>query len=249
MAARYLIRFDDICPTMNWPIWRRVENLLVRYEVTPILAVVPDNRDPKLMVQARNGEFWDRVRSWQERGWTIGWHGYQHLYSSHSSGVVGIHDGSEFAELPEEVQRAKLVAAAAIFLDQRVSPKVWIAPGHSFDATTVRLLAEFGVSVISDGFYWHPVERDNCIWLPQQLWRFRSFPLGMWTVCLHINSWKEDELFAFEEDLQRFSAAITSVDSVLECPTRRLTFVDRVFDATYRTAVRFNTRARRRANH
>ncbi len=47
MKARYLIRFDDICPTMNWTIWEQVEQVLRTYHVQPILAVVPDNQDPR----------------------------------------------------------------------------------------------------------------------------------------------------------------------------------------------------------
>ena len=47
--ARFLLRFDDLCPTMNWAMWDAIEAHLVRMEVRPILAVVPDNRDPKLV--------------------------------------------------------------------------------------------------------------------------------------------------------------------------------------------------------
>ena len=46
--ATYLVRFDDICPTMNWEAWEQVENVLVSEGIRPILAVVPDNRDENL---------------------------------------------------------------------------------------------------------------------------------------------------------------------------------------------------------
>ena len=48
MSAKYLIRFDDICPTMKWSTWEKVEDILLRSNVKPILAVVPDNQDPSL---------------------------------------------------------------------------------------------------------------------------------------------------------------------------------------------------------
>ena len=79
MPARYLVRFDDICPTMNWAAWSRIETVLDRHGVAPILAVVPDNRDPKLMVDNSRADFWARVRGWQTKGWTIALHGFQHL--------------------------------------------------------------------------------------------------------------------------------------------------------------------------
>ncbi|HEX2228742.1 MAG TPA: DUF2334 domain-containing protein, partial [Candidatus Binatia bacterium] len=78
MAARYIIRFDDICPTMNWDIWQQIEKILFQNRLEPILAIVPDNRDTSLMVREARSEFWATARSWQARGWTIGVHGYQH---------------------------------------------------------------------------------------------------------------------------------------------------------------------------
>src|SRR4051794_18231999 len=50
MVPRYLLRFDDICPTMNWPIWDRVEQTLIDQDIQPIVAVIPNNQDPALNV-------------------------------------------------------------------------------------------------------------------------------------------------------------------------------------------------------
>src|SRR5262249_15450035 len=77
MEPKYLLRFDDICPTMNWGVWRSVEKILLDTDVKPILAVVPDNRDERLKVGNANEGFWEEVRGWQARSWTIGLHGYQ----------------------------------------------------------------------------------------------------------------------------------------------------------------------------
>ena len=81
-AARVpdLLRFDDICPTMNWGTWDAGRGPDGPLGLRPILAVVPDNRDPKLVAGPPRADFWERVRGWQARGWTIALHGYQHLY-------------------------------------------------------------------------------------------------------------------------------------------------------------------------
>ena len=68
MKSRYLIRFDDICPTMNWSVWESVESILLKYHIKPILAVVPDNQDPQLVVDAPRPDFWEKVRQWQSYG-------------------------------------------------------------------------------------------------------------------------------------------------------------------------------------
>ena len=241
MGARFLVRFDDVCPTMNWSMWERVESLLLKHRVRPILAVVPDNRDPKLVAGELDRNFWDRVRGWKSRGWTIGWHGYQHLYSTPSGGIMDIHVGSEFAGHSAEAQRGKLAAAARIFAEQDVMPAVWVAPGHSFDATTARLLPEFGIQVISDGFFWRPVRRHECTWVPQQLWRFRPLSFGTWTVCLHMNSWSERALAAFGQQLAAYESAITHLDAVLEQPAPRFGIAERAFESAWRMAVRLKS--------
>ncbi len=86
--ARYLIRFDDICPTMNWAVWDSIEEYLIRYRVRPILAVVPDNQDPNLVIDPPRDDFWERVRHWQRMGYSIALHGYQHRYVSSNAGLL-----------------------------------------------------------------------------------------------------------------------------------------------------------------
>src|SRR5262252_3697380 len=87
-STKYLLRFDDICPTMNWQVWSEIEAALLDQDLKPILAVVPDNQDPVLKVDPPVEDFWERVRTWQARGWTIALHGYQHRYVTHSPGIV-----------------------------------------------------------------------------------------------------------------------------------------------------------------
>src|SRR3954454_5834199 len=104
MHARYLLRFDDFCPTMNWAMWRAIEDILIDAHINPILAVIPANQDSKLHIQPPHKMFWDEVRKWQFRGWTIGLHGYRHLYDSGDSGLIGKNRYSEFAGVCREEQ-------------------------------------------------------------------------------------------------------------------------------------------------
>lgn len=216
MAARYLIRFDDICPTMNWDVWERIERLLDFHGVKPLVSIVPDNRDKKLCVDEPNVAFWNRVRDWQTKGWTIGLHGYQHLYETQSAGIVGVNGYSEFAGLSWECQRQKIEMSFGILRREGVRSRVWIAPAHSFDTTTLDILKEFGFEVVSDGMYVRPVrDRLGMIWIPQQMWQFRAMPCGTWTVCYHHNGWRDNQLARLERDLQRFRKHVVTVEDVL----------------------------------
>jgi hypothetical protein len=228
-GARYLVRFDDICPGMNWPRWRQIEGILDVNGVKPLLAVVPQNEDAKLDVGERAPDFWQHVRKWQARGWTIGLHGYQHLYATRDAGIVGLNDRSEFAGLPAAEQADKLSRAVAIFREQSIRPDVWIAPAHSFDAATVAALKDLGIDAISDGFFLS-AHRDarGMLWVPQQIWSFRYRPFGLWTVCYHHNGWSDDDLRRFERDIIDYRTRITSFAEVAAQRVRKRSLVDDV---------------------
>lgn len=46
--AQYLLRFDDLCPTVSRARWERFLPLIEEFGIRPILAVIPDNLDHSL---------------------------------------------------------------------------------------------------------------------------------------------------------------------------------------------------------
>ena len=239
MSARYLVRFDDITAGMAWERWEQIEDLLRAHHVKPLLAVVPDNIDPKLEVDDRRDDFWDRVRGWQADGWSIGLHGHHHDYVNRNGGILGLNRNSEFAGLTYDEQREKIQAGLAVFTEHGVTADAWVAPSHSFDQTTVRALLDEGIDVISDGFGLRAGKAaDGAVWVPQQIWRFASRPAGTWTVCLHHNGWSDDDLDQFDQGLQRFGPQIVSLaDVVAEARSTKLTAADSLLAGTQRGAL------------
>ncbi|HOX57023.1 MAG TPA: DUF2334 domain-containing protein [Candidatus Paceibacterota bacterium] len=200
---------------MNWKVWSAIESALRERNLKPILAVVPDNQDPALRVEAPVEDFWERVRGWQARGWTIALHGYQHRYVTCHPGIVTPRKKSEFAGLPAAEQEEKLRRGMRIFKHHGLKPDLWIAPSNCFDATTVSLLHTVGISMICDGCFRFPfVCERNMFWIPQQLFGFRPAPAGVWTVCYHHNQWTAADLRQFREDLDQYGPEIASVDDV-----------------------------------
>lgn len=234
--ARFLLRFDDITPRMNWSVWDRVENILETAGVSPLLAVVPANADPELDFGPAKERFWQQVRQWQRRGWSIGLHGFEHRYVTRAAGILGRNRYSEFAGLPEAEQRSKLSAALDIFRREHVAADAFVAPAHSFDQTTVRLLDELGVDCISDGYALYPfVCERGLLWVPQQLGKFRPMPVGIWTICLHINDWTRKELAQFERNITAHKGQIDSFGRVRrQYAWRRQRLADRVFGSSFR---------------
>jgi predicted deacetylase len=236
MPATYLVRIDDLCPAMNWPIWDRVEQALVETGVKPILAVVPDNQDRKLNVGLPNRRFWERVREWQARGWSIGVHGYQHLYMTHDAGLIGRNRYSEFAGLRSALQYSKIAKALDIFSHQSVFPDLFIAPAHSFDEVTLKVLAQHGLRYLSDGYSLFPhTDTHGILWVPQQLGAFRDLPAGVWTVCLHINAWRFSDVVALRAELERYRSRISTFDAVAKkYAGRNLKIMDRLSEGAIR---------------
>jgi peptidoglycan/xylan/chitin deacetylase (PgdA/CDA1 family) len=215
---------------MNWAVWDTIERNLVLHNLRPILAVVPDNRDPNLMCDPPALDFWDRVRRWQKMGYSIALHGYQHVYVNDKRGLMRLTPHSEFTGLTYEEQEAKLRKAMAIFTEQGVRADAWVAPSHSFDRTTLKVLAELGVTVVCDGLWpWPHMDKNKLFWLPQQLWEFRPRPAGVWTVCCHHNDWTEKRLEGFGKDLASLASQMTDLATVTQIYAGRpLTLPDRL---------------------
>ena len=201
---------------MNWHIWSEIEALFIERQIKPILAVVPDNQDPALRVSRPLEDFWQRVRQWQSRGWTIALHGHQHRYLTSDAGIVATRKKSEFAGLSAAQQEDKLQRAVQIFQQHGITSEVWVAPGNSFDRVTVSLLPRFGIRIICDGYFRRPfVCPCRMIWVPQQLFEFRPAPAGVWTVCFHSNHWTSETLKRFRQDLARYGPDIASLEDIV----------------------------------
>ena len=249
MKAQYLLRFDDVCPTMNWRVWDAVEAVLCDRQIEPMLAVVPDNRDEKLQVSPPDEHFWDRVRNWQSRGWKIAMHGWQHRLETKNGGIIGLNEVSEFAGFPESEQEAKLRAGLEVLRSEGITSDLWIAPAHSFDYVTLKLLSQLGFRYISDGFSPLPhVDEFGITWIPQQLWSFRRRPFGVWTICLHINRWTSADVLAFQEDTLRYTEAISSPRAILgQFAGRRRTLFDELAGSAYRSLAQAKPKMKRLA--
>lgn len=248
-SARYLIRFDDICPTMNWEVWDKIETILVHHHVKPILAIVPFNQDPDLIVMPARDDFWEQVRRWQAKGWCIAMHGYDHGYITKDAGLVGINARSEFAGLSREIQYQKLSAGIEVFRQHDVNIDVWVAPAHSFDKLTVELLTSLGINYISDGFYFRTVKYLGALWIPQQLWRLRHMPFGLWTSCYHINSYSSSDIDNLERQFCDFKDNIVSfLDVVSSKRSNSITVLDRFFCVGWSMLVKIKRLIKANAN-
>lgn len=194
-VSRFVLRFDDIAPQMAWSRFGGIENLLLKRGIPALVGVVPNCLDQEIMVEPEGTlAFWDRVRSWKSEGWTIAQHGYTHIYQTNDSGILAINDRSEFAGLNYETQLSKLAAGKEIMQDEGVWQPVFMAPAHSFDATTVRALKSLEFQYLTDGYGLYPYEVEGLAAVPQLFASPAHFGFGVYTICVHINNISETRL-------------------------------------------------------
>lgn len=200
MALKYIIRADDACPTMNKASWQKFETLCDEYNVKPIVAVIPDNKDVEFAIEEDDPFFWQKIRTWQNKGWDIALHGLHHnLRHIGFRHLVPINNYGEFPGLSEEYQKSMIHGASAIFCENNIESSIFVAPAHGLDKVTCKVLAEMEVPwVISDGFARDIFYEHGVHWIPQQLWRFETKREGVWTICLHPNDMTSADFKSFE---------------------------------------------------
>ena len=148
---KYLLRFDDICPTMDWDQWNRAVELMDKYDIKPLIGVIPSCADQKLDINPERGDFWQYIKSLQEKGYAIAMHGFEHVYRTKSKGLVGVSNQSEFAGLSYESQYRMLEEGKKIMQENGVDTDIFFAPSHSYDHNTLKALNELGFRWLSDG--------------------------------------------------------------------------------------------------
>ena len=186
MPAKYLIRLDDASEFMDHEKWNPYFEIFDKFSIKPIIAVIPFNKDPEMINKNPDPGFWDNVRNWQKKGYHIALHGYEHLYLTKKSGLIGKNKRSEFAGVLLEKQKDMLEKGYNKFKEEGIDTKIFIAPAHSFDKNTVKALKEITIiEYISDGYFLNPVFSMGIKWIPQQLWKPKTKKYGVWTICYH----------------------------------------------------------------
>ena len=213
--AQYLLRFDDLCPTVSRARWERFLPLIKEFSVQPILAVVPDNQDPELVFAEPDPEFWRQMRAMEAAGAAIALHGYQHLCLKQGRSLLPLHTQTEFAGVPEQVQRHWIRVGMETLRNHGLNPRLWVAPRHGFDRGTLRALRDEGLGCLSDGFARVPFTRNGVACIPQQLWGPVHKTKGLWTICIHSNTAPDALVERLRAFLQSHAAQFTSFDRVL----------------------------------
>lgn len=225
---RYIFRIDDVHPKMDWRKFNRLKNLLFDYDIRPIIAVIPDNKDQELNRGEENYNFWEEIKNFQTKKCTIAMHGYQHKSINRKSGILKICNRSEFADLSYAEQLEKIKKGKKILEDRGVKTEIFVAPGHSFDKNTIKALKEEGFNYISDGIALWPFRKYNIVWIPQIVWMSRKILVGIATFCLHSDILTERDFQKIEKFIREHKKQIIDLQWILRWYKTR-NQIERVF--------------------
>jgi hypothetical protein len=169
------------------------------------------------MVSPPRQDFWQTIRKLANSGWTVAQHGFSHRYLNSEAGLLDITHQSEFTGLTYAEQYQKISQGKQI-LENKLARNIdwWMAPSHSFDQTTCRVLKDLKFNYITDGLAIFPFSRFGLTWLPQQLWQPVNLPFGIWTICIHPNKVNSNYLERLDLFIKEHTTNIVSPENAIK---------------------------------
>lgn len=230
--GKYILRLDDAAERMDIAKWNRVEILLDKYNIKPLVGVIPNCQDPMMKEYPIDSSFWNKVNEWKNKGWIIALHGYNHVYCTNKGGINPVNNRSEFAGVPLEQQKEKVREGVKIFCKNGHNPQVFFAPSHTFDENTIKALKEeSNIRIISDTVANKSYQQYGMTFVPQQSGQVRKLPFHLVTFCYHPNIMTEQDFFLLERFLTQNNKKF--VNFPIEQSSRKMSVYDRLLKKMY----------------
>lgn len=198
---RIAIRMDDITPDMDWERFFTFKAILDQYQVKPLIGVIPDNLDKTFQFENKDMEqkpkdFWQYILNLQKQGWIIAMHGCHHCYDSKDGGLFPLNNFSEFAGHSYETQYKMLLQGKKTLEEKGIITDFFMAPAHSYDSNTLRVLSELGFKNITDGFGNRPYKWKGLIFYPISFQLHNSLKKknGITTMVIHAGTMNEKDM-------------------------------------------------------
>jgi predicted deacetylase len=214
-----LLRMDDITECMNWKLMDKCETLFDKYEIKPLLGIIPKNQDPLLLSFPKNENFWERVYNWRNKGWEITMHGCNHLYTQKSDNkkdIFGYGGDSEFYGLNYLTQLNKIEVGLEEFKKRNIKIRSFFAPNHIYDDNTLKAIKTSNIKIIIDGYGLFPYFKKDLLFIPQLFYKEILLPFGIQCTQIHINEWNDKNFKNFEIFIQNNYKKIVSLDHIIQ---------------------------------
>ena len=230
--TKYIMRLDDACEKRNIESWDRMEKILDKYNVKPLVGVIPNCEDPCMNKYEKDDNYITRLNDWKNKDWEIAMHGYNHVYSNKSGGLNPVNHRSEFAGENLDKQKDKIKKGILKLNQLGITPKVFFAPSHTFDKNTLLALKqESNIRIISDTIAYDSYNKYGFTFVPQQSGKVRSLPFKKVTFCYHPNTMSDNDFLELEKFLQINSSKFISFPASIV--SRKLSLIDKCLNKIY----------------
>lgn len=232
------VRLDDITPDMDHGKFERVRSILNENGIRPLIGVVPYSKDETLRIEKPNGDFDKLIKELQDEGWIIALHGYNHLYTTKSKGLFPINSFSEFAGVDYDKQEVMIRQGLAQLREWGIEPVLFMAPGHTFDANTIKALKANGINRITDGFGNRPYIRNGMTFYPISSRRADciSDKDGYSTYVLHTNTMSDKGIEDFATMIRDHKDHFISFDEYMDVTPKERGFLGNIKEYMIATA-------------
>lgn len=220
------VRLDDITPDMDWERFLQFKALLDRYQVKPLIGIVPDNQDENLKKQTKKTQipedFWSYIKELEADGWILAMHGVHHIYTTDKGGLFPLNNFSEFAGIPLDKQKEMLLKGKLILKEKGIETKIFMAPAHSYDRNTLKALKEIGFTALTDGFGNYPYLWDGLKFYPISFNLSSTFKKknGYSTMVVHTDTVTSDDMKRYESYFQNENIRWISFKEYLAQPVK-----------------------------
>lgn len=230
---------DDACPSMDYAKWQRIEKILNHYGIRPMVGIIPANNDPQQKIDSEDCLFWDNVKNWENRGWAIALHGYDHCYIS-NEGMKGLNPlwkRSEFAGVSLDKQKEKIREGVKILGAYGIAPLYFFAPSHTYDSNTLKALKEeSNIRIICDTIATKPYVDGEFTYIPQLGGHCTEMKIpGIWTFCLHPSAMSDANFDATEDFIKVHKDEFISFSDLDLSNLKSKSFIDKILSWVYFT--------------
>ena len=202
---------------MNWNLWQKAVDILDKYQVKPLIGVIPDCKDPDLLIDAPRNDFWGYIKELKEKGYAVAMHGLNHIFDNRARSLVSSGVNTEFAGHSYETQFEKIRHGKQILLAHGIDTDIFFAPAHSYDKNTLKALVANGFKYMSDGKSRKVINYNGLLAIPC---RSGGVPKvkrnGCYTAVFHAHEWecvgKEIEYEKLEKLCKSYSKDIVSFE-------------------------------------
>ena len=202
---------------MNWHLMDKCEKLFDKYNIKPVMGVIPNNQDPILKSFPKRDNFWKVVKNWQQKGWEISMHGYNHLYKQKTFKKDYFKQGgkSEFFGETLNIQLDKIIRGLEIFKKNHIHIRSFFAPNHTYDENTFIALKKSGINEVIDGYGLKPYIQNEIKFIPQLFFKLFFLPFGLQTTQIHLNDMNENDFNLLENLVEKKNQNIINYDYAL----------------------------------